>query len=181
MFANQYAKEKGFNPELLQPFFESKDFIDATEGRADLAEVIEKYRTLWRWEESPSKLMELWFARENVVDRNLLAIVQEVRQNGMPVYVVTNQERHRARYLKEVMFPGLFDGFFISSEIGYRKKDGKYWAHVMKRLRGLWKELKPEEVVFFDDSADSIEGAQSEGIRAILYTGSDQVRAELFG
>lgn len=179
LFSEQYASEKGFDPKTLEPFFRSSDFIDATEGRADLIEVVEKYRDLWHLEGSPSKLLEAWFDGENVVDQELLEVLRAARSNGVPVFMATNQERHRARYLRERMFPNDFDGFFVSSEIGYRKKDPEYWVEVLKQLRSRWSDLQPDEIVYFDDSTDSIEGAKSQGVRAILYEGQDQVKAEL--
>lgn len=178
LFSEQYAERNGLDPASLQPFFLG-EFTEATMGKADLKELISKHNDLWHWDGDSQGLLDEWFEAENVIDGELLKVVRETRQSGLPVYLATNQEAYRARYFREVMFPDEFDGMFVSSEIGYLKKHTEYWVEVLRQLQNHWQELEPGQVVYFDDSQDSIEGAKQEGISAHLYEGVNQVRSIL--
>ncbi|MBW3538079.1 HAD-IA family hydrolase [Candidatus Parcubacteria bacterium] len=175
LFAGQYAQRYGLDPKSFQVFF-TGEFSDAITGQADLKDLIRKHHDIWRWGRDPQELLDMWFAAESVTDKELLEVVAGQRDNGLPVYMATNQERYRARYLRKVMFPDTFDGFFISCEIGYMKRDPEYWVPVLQRLAVDVPGIKPDQMVFFDDSQDSIDGAKAAGIAAYLYEDVEQVR-----
>jgi putative hydrolase of the HAD superfamily len=179
LFSRQYAEKYGLDPESFQAFF-TGEFSDAITGKADLKDLIRKHNDIWQWEQDPQELLDMWFAAENSTDRLILELIAEQRARGLPVYMATNQERYRAQYLREVMFPNLFDGFFVSSEIGYMKRDPEYWIEVLGKLAVDVPGIEPGQVVFFDDSQDSIDGALKAGINAHLYT-DKQVIEKVFG
>lgn len=175
LFSHRYAEKYGLDPDSFQYFF-GGDFSDAVLGKADLKDLIRKNNDIWHWDDDPQKLLNMWFEAENQVDEELLAFIKQQREGGLPVYIATIQEKHRAKYLREVMFPGLFDGIFVSSEIGYMKKDPEYWAAVLGRLALDIPGVKPDQVIFFDDSQDSVDGANQAGLAAHLYENFEQVR-----
>lgn len=175
LFSRQYAEKYGLELESFQAFF-TGEFSDAITGKADLKDLIRKHNDIWRWERDPQELLDMWFAAENSTDKEILELIAEQRANGLPVYIATNQERYRARYLREIMFPNLFDGLFVSSEIGAVKRDPEYWVAVLGKLTVDVPGIEPGRIVFFDDSQDSIDGATEAGIRAYLYASIDQVR-----
>ena len=121
----------------------------------------------------------MWFGAENHTDSELLGIIKDLREAGTPVYIATNQEKYRAKYLQEIMFPNVFDGMFISSEIGYQKKDKEYWVSVLGRLAIDIPGIEPGQIAFFDDSQDSIDRASTVGINAFLYQNAEQVKKAL--
>lgn len=178
LFAAQYAEEHGYDQASFQEFFLG-DFKQAIEGKVDLKELIIKHRAIWHWEADPQILLDQWFATENVIDHELLGVIASVQDSGLPVFMATNQERYRAQYLREVMFPDVFQEIFVSSEIGCEKKNPRYWDYVLADLRRRWPELQPEQVLFFDDSPDSLHGAIQAGINAQLYQGVEHVKSTL--
>lgn len=175
VFSGQYAEKYGLDPESFEAFFR-EEFSDAITGKADLKDLIRKHNDIWHWERDPQELLDMWFAAENATDKALLEIIAQQRAKGMPVYMATNQEQYRAKYIREVLFPNVFSGLFISSEIGYTKRDPEYWVAVLGKLAIDVPDIRPDQVVFFDDSRDSIDGAKQAGIRAYLYEGIAQVR-----
>jgi putative hydrolase of the HAD superfamily len=175
LFSRQYAEKYGYDPESFQEFF-TGEFSDAINGKADLKDLIRKHNDIWHWNNDPQELLDMWFAAENVIDKEVLEVVAQQRDKGLPVYMATNQEQYRAMYLREVMFPDVFDSLFVSSEIGYMKRDPEYWVAVLGKLEVDVPGIKPEQIVFFDDSQDSIDGAAHSGIRAYLYKNIDQMR-----
>ena len=175
LFSKQYAEKHRLDPESFQTFFNG-EFSDAIVGKTDLKDLIRKHNDIWQWDGDPQELLDMWFAAENHTDEELLGIIKQQHEGGLPVYMATNQERHRAKYLREVMFPSLFDAIFISSEIGYMKKDPEYWVAVLGKLALDIPGIRPNQIVFFDDSQDSIDGASQAGVSAHLYESVEQVR-----
>ena len=175
VFAKQYAKTYGLELAKLESFFRGA-FSDAVTGRADLKDLIRKHRDIWQWGNDPQGLLDLWFEAENQTDTALMRIIAQQRAIGRRIYMATNQEKYRANYLRETIFPGMFEYIFVSSEIGYMKRERAYWTAVLNKLRSDIPGIKVSEVLFFDDSQDSIEGAKKAGINAYLYAGIEQVR-----
>ncbi len=98
---------------------------------------------------------------------------------GTLCYLATEQEMHRAKYMNDVMFKDLFDGSFVTAEIGLRKSNPEFFKVVIDRLSARIDNLKPEEIVFFDDSQSKVNSAAKAGIIAHLFTGVGSVRKEL--
>lgn len=178
LFSRQYAEEYGLDPDSFEAFFKC-EFSEAITGKADLKDLIIKHNDIWHWDNDPQALLDKWFDAENHIDIAVLSIVNELRSNKLPVYMATNQEKYRAKYLREVMFPGVFDEVFVSSEIGYTKSNPKYWVNVLGRLAVDIPGVKANNVIFFDDSKDSIEGAREAGITAYLYEAVEQIKTAL--
>lgn len=78
--------------------------------------------------------------------------------------------------MREVMFPNDFDDILASSDLGYTKKESGYWQQALRRISITVPDIQPAEILFFDDSQDSIEGALTAGISAYLYKNPGQIR-----
>jgi putative hydrolase of the HAD superfamily len=179
MFSRHYAEQHGLDPESFQVFF-TGEFSDAITGKADLKDLIRKHKATWHWDGDPQELLDMWFSAENHTDKAVLDIIKQERAKGLPVYMATNQEKYRAKYLREVMFPNVFDEVFVSSEIGYMKRSPEFWVALLGKLATDIPGIKPDEVVFFDDSQDCIDGAKAAGITALLYQGDvNQIKQAL--
>lgn len=94
----------------------------------------------------------------------------------IPVFGFTNTNKaHQDHW--EPHFPRIsttFDRLFVSSEIGLRKPDAEAFDFVMDAIS-----VKPEELLFFDDSQENIDGAKQLGIQTALVTGPASVKAAL--
>lgn len=175
MFSQIYARTHGMNPERFSQFFQQQ-FPAAIVGEADLKELIELNREVWEYDGDIDVLLEQWFSGENIRNEELLSYVQELRAKGTPCYLATNQEKYRGAYMKEKMFPGEFDGFFVSAELGVKKPDAAFYEKVIMILAQKHAGLQPSDIVFFDDTMDNIDGAKQLGIDAHYYEHFDQVK-----
>jgi HAD superfamily hydrolase (TIGR01509 family) len=173
-YSHAHARGLGHSPAHFKPFFKGP-FLHAMTGQADLKDLIRRHNDLWQWPADPTELLQRWFEYENAPNRPLLNLVARLRAAGTPCYIATNQEPYRAAYLRTVMFPGQFDGIFVSCELGYQKPDPAYFQAVLGRLRQNHPELQPAEVAFFDDSPSHVAGAASTGIQAYIYESPAQV------
>ena len=140
-------------------------FQSAIIGQADLKELLVPLMTELDLPGTPDTLMDEWFAAENVLNLPLLEAVKELRGAGWPVYLATNQERHRLHYLLHDMGLGQFvDGEFASCTVGVRKPDAAYFERVQERLN-----LSPARIVFWDDAPANVQAARAAGWTAHLY------------
>lgn len=164
-FAEHLSGEFGITREATRAFFEGK-FTDCLLGKADLAEALPPYLAEWGWTGSCEEFMQLWFSVEDAVDARVLGVVQELRGAGLICCLASNQEKHRAEYLRTVMGLGAeFDKLFFSCEIGAKKPDARFYEAVEAALG-----LSGEQIAFWDDSPGHVDVAKKRGWRAELYT-----------
>jgi putative hydrolase of the HAD superfamily len=94
----------------------------------------------------------------------------------VPLYAFSNTNRpHVAHFSKayaEVL--GSFREIFLSSSIGLRKPDAAAYDHVVKAIG-----VPADRIVFFDDSAENIEGARARGLTGVHVTSPDDVARAL--
>lgn len=173
-FSQVYADTHGLDHKKLDEFFRG-DFRLALTGEADLKDLIRRRHDAWQYKGDPDELLRQWFSAENVVDKTLMDKVQNLRLQGVKVYLATDQEAYRTEYVKDVMFPGLLDGMFVSCEIGVRKIDPRFFEVIVKQLGDQIPGLAPDDVWFFDDNPANVESARQAGIRAALYQEPDDL------
>ncbi len=94
----------------------------------------------------------------------------------LPLYAFSNTNRphveHFSKAYPEVL--GHFREIFLSSTIGLRKPDAAAYDHVVKAIG-----VPAERIVFFDDLAENIEGAQARGLAAVHVTSPDDIARAL--
>jgi glucose-1-phosphatase len=78
------------------------------------------------------------------------------------------------RFRDELRLPEAFDRCFFSNEIGLRKPDADCYRHVVDALG-----VRADEIVFFDDSRECVDGARAAGLHAHQVIGLDELRAAL--
>lgn len=90
----------------------------------------------------------------------------------IPTFGFTNTNRTHQIYW-EAHFPrlgSLFQKLYASSEIGLRKPDAEAFNHILDEVG-----IQPDELLFFDDSIENIEGAKKLGIQTVLVTDTASV------
>jgi putative hydrolase of the HAD superfamily len=168
-FSQRYAREHGIDPEKLETFFDDS-FEQASLGKRDLLEVIVEQKALWQWDQDPQLLLDDWFAAENASDHELLAVVARAKASGIEVYLATQQEAHRAQFIRDVMYPGLFDGAFMTCELGVPKHDPAFYQAILDQL-----DAAPESIIYFDDRQNLVDLSRTLGIDGYLYDDPLQV------
>jgi len=152
-------------------------FLSASIGQADLPELLPPLLAALGYVGTPEQFMAEWFAAENHPNIPLLNEVRALRAAGWPVYLATNQERHRLKYLLQNMGLGqLVNGEFASCSVGVRKPEAAYFELVQRELGPL-----PRQIVFWDDAPGNVEAALAAGWAAHLYTDVAGFRAVMAG
>jgi 2-haloacid dehalogenase len=109
------------------------------------------------------------------VDEDVMAIVRELKANGVGVFGLTNSSMENAPQSPKVqaVFAQL-DGVVVSGEVGLLKPHREIYDHTAAKFG-----LTPDRTWFVDDNAANVAGAATAGWNAILFIGAGALRAEL--
>jgi FMN phosphatase YigB (HAD superfamily) len=104
-----------------------------------------------------------------------LAMIQLARSQ-LPCYAFTNSNTaHQAAW--SAMFPTVvqaFDRIFVSSDMGCRKPERVAFEHISRAIN-----VPADAILFFDDLAENVTGAQDAGLQAVHVREPADVRAAL--
>jgi putative hydrolase of the HAD superfamily len=175
MFSEVLVRDYNISSEKMLPFF-SGVFQECMFGQADLKDELEKVKDDWGWKKTVDELLQEWFEFENKPNQEMFVLVKKLRESGVMCYLATNQEKYRGEYLRKNMgFDKLFDGLFISAEVGFKKKDPKFFEEVYSTLNEAGRVppsslLNKDEILFIDNEKENIDSAKEFGIDAHLFT-----------
>jgi putative hydrolase of the HAD superfamily len=136
----------------------------ALTGQVSWLDVLPGLLAAWGIAEAHDDVLRAWLTIEPVaVARDL---VREVRAGGVPCYLASNQDQHRASYMQERLgYPELLDGAFYSCALGAAKPDPGYFVGVLGRLG-----LPAEQVLLVDDNPDNVAAARGLGLAAEVWS-----------
>ena len=170
-----YESDLGLTPGTInQIMFESQAWRDALVGRISATEfwyaigpalgletcrVIDEFRKRYRADES--------------IDKGVLNLIRQLH-GGYKLAVLSNNPPGLAQWLSDWEIFDLFDLVYCSGDEGMAKPDPAAYNSTLKRLGVL-----PHEAIFIDDTFGHVKAAQSLGIHAILFTGSERLKLEL--
>jgi putative hydrolase of the HAD superfamily len=92
--------------------------------------------------------------------------------NHLPLYAFSNTNRPHVAHFT-VAYAGLLGHFrqlYLSSTIGLRKPDKAAYDHVVDAIG-----MPASRILFFDDSAENVEGARASGLQVVHVKSSDDV------
>lgn len=68
----------------------------------------------------------------------------------------------------------IFDEVYASNLMGISKPDPDFYRYILRK-----EEIKPENIIFIDDTEENIISAQKIGINSILFTDSDSLKQQI--
>lgn len=164
-FSIRYEREKA-RPGMMTTFFKGV-FQNCLVGKADLKEEASKHLEEWGWEGNVDSFLDKWFSEESRPNPEIVTIVRELQKGGKEIYLVTNQEKYRARYLVHNLdLQSVADGVYSSSMLGVKKPNPRYYERVLEEI-GYTGERK--DVFYIDDDIENIETAKEMGFDAFYY------------
>lgn len=120
------------------------------------------YLERWQIDITEKDFFDWWFSFE-LLQKAVVSFCVKVRNEGKKVYILSNNFKERTVYYKK-QFPEIFqniDGSYFSCENGFVKPNVEAIQNVLND-----NQLKPDEVIYVDDSLQNLESARSLGIRA---------------
>jgi putative hydrolase of the HAD superfamily len=163
--------------DLDHGFVDSTPFAQVLTGRLDL------YAALHEWLETRGlgdrlhEFVGYWFDNDSVIDREVLALADGWRQRtGGRVFAASNQEHHRAVWLRDHAGLGRHvDAIVYSAALGVCKPERVFFTNAQARM-GV---TAAQSILLVDDRAANVDGARMCGWRAMLYRGSDSLSRAL--
>ncbi|MBX5205098.1 HAD-IA family hydrolase [Rhizobium sp. NZLR1] len=168
-------RDLGLRLELLQQEFFQTCWGDIIIGREALEPGLAKVLAKIAPHLSAATLMEYWFENDRRLDLDLLKELAALRQSGITLFLATNQEHRRARYLMEEAGLGAhFDRILYSAALGHRKPSPEFFRLATERAGAL-----PGEIAFIDDMVENIEAARQFGWNAAQWTAGARLHETL--
>lgn len=108
------------------------------------------------------------------IDENV-ALVRQV-QDRVPLYAFSNSnaahQRVWSKQFEDALTP--FRRVFVSSELGVRKPERESFERISREIG-----VPLEQILFFDDTLENVEGARRAGLQAVHVKGPRDVRDAL--
>jgi FMN phosphatase YigB (HAD superfamily) len=171
-----WAGHAGCTPaDLVARFVREESYRHHEVGKIDDAAYFESLRQSLGIKLSDAQMLEGWnaiFAGEMPGIGPLLARASK----RLPLYAFSNTNPPHVEYFSAAYADvlGHFREIFLSSTIGLRKPDADAYDHVVNAIG-----VPASRIVFFDDSAENIEGARARGLTAVHVTSPDVVAKAL--
>ncbi|MBL0897828.1 MAG: HAD-IA family hydrolase [Reyranella sp.] len=163
--------------ELAPEFFLKPVFMEVLCGRLDLHAALHEYLETKGLADRLEEFVAYWFEKDSDIDRAVLAQADAWRaRTGGRVYAATNQEHHRAAYLRDQAGLGAhFDEIIYSAALGVCKPERVFYTNAQARM-GV---TVAQSILFADDKATNVDGARMAGWRAMLYRGPESLAQAL--
>lgn len=173
-FSDRYKKEIKVAPEVIDNFFKNR-FGLCLIGKADLREELEDVLKDWNWKGTVSDLLNFWFEGEVNPTKELFEIVEQLKSENVPLFAGTNQEKYRSEHLKRVLkLKDKFKKVYTSADVGVKKPELGFFNAILKENN-----IKPEELVYWDDDEENVASAKGLGINAFVYRSFDNFMEEM--
>lgn len=174
LFRN-YEDELGLEPGTINSImFDSQAWQDALVGRKTVEEF---------WHEIGPELglnsvkevdaFRHRYRADEEINEGVLDLISRLHGN-YKLAVLSNAPPGLAHWLADWKLLNFFEVVFCSGDEGIAKPDPTAFELTLERLR-----LKPDEVVFIDDTLEHVEASRKMGLHGILFTTAEELEKEL--
>ncbi len=116
-------------------------------------------------------LLDYWFTNDSRLVTGVLDELPHLRRDGIAVWLASNQEHLRARWLMdELGLAAHVDGIVYSAALGARKPTPDFYRLAADNAGAVG-----DEIVLVDDSPANVDAARSAGWCAVHWTGDQKL------
>lgn len=163
-FSEKLSEEQNIPLDNIMPFFKG-EYKKTAIGELEIKDVLPPYLEKWNWNGTVDEFLTYWFEGEKDLDRQMVKLIENLRKQGIKCYLVSDNEKNRAKYLREtVKLKDLFDGAFFSADLGVTKSDPSFFSKVLEKL-----EASANEFIYWDDDSKNADVAKTVGIESFVY------------
>ena len=179
-FSRRLARDYGISTNNIDKFFETDSFGDCKIGKADLKKRIKPYLEKWGWKGTIDEFLDYWFSSEYKLDREMVSIIDKLRQGGVKCYLATDQEKYRTNYIINDMGLGeVFDAVVSSVFVGYKKTEPEFYPRLFEIMKKDLSDLEKNEVLFWDHEDKKRDQAEHFGFETMHYENLNQFKEAL--
>ena len=165
-WSSSLAADLGLSPAVLQREFFQAHWAEVVNGRASLAERLTPVLKQIAPQLTVERFVAYWFEQDSRVILPLTEELLSLRSKGIKVYLATNQEHQRARYLMQTLrLAACCDGMYYSAQLGVSKPDPEFFLRIAYRTG-----LHPHELLLADDTLANVQAASALGWQTIHWT-----------
>lgn len=124
---------------------------------------------------------KFWIPGQEIIDwknktvpHKTFALCHELRKRWYDLYLLSDQMKFRADFIKNNYDLSCFTQVFFSCDIWYIKPNKNSFLHVINKTN-----IVASDTIFIDDSEKNIKVAESVDITGILYTDLEALNTEL--
>ena len=177
MFTAQFELDKEEEALLMKEVFKNIEWPQLDRGT-----ITEEDATASVCTRLPEKLHPMaeriifdWWQRPLVPMEGMEALIQEIKENGYKIYLLSNASIRLREYFHRIPGSQYFDGLLVSAEEKLLKPQHEIYETLFDRFG-----LVPEECFFIDDSPYNIEGAYQCGMPGAVFHGDvEELRQNL--
>lgn len=126
---------------------------------------------------SDARIHELWaadFRSWLSVNPGTIEVLADLKAGGTRLALLSNAGPDFGSYFRHGPLADWFDAFYVSGELRLLKPEPAIYLHVLDDLG-----IAPAEMVFTDNRADNVAGAEALGITGHVFTGAAALRSFL--
>jgi putative hydrolase of the HAD superfamily len=113
-------------------------------------------------------------SQEKGINQNVLNLIDELRSKGYKLGLLSNNSLEGGVEIRKKGIDKYFDTVLISAEIGLMKPQQEIFFLLAERLG-----VRPEELIFIDDTPRSLEGAEKVGFHPLVFTTYESLLKDL--
>lgn len=157
--------------EFLDKFNNSEESIKVHKGEISTKEFFE-YLKVYMDDNITLEEFKNIYVNNNKFFNDTIEIIKKLKNLGYKVYLLSNlKEIDYEKFIKHFDI-SIFNELFLSFKLGMLKPNDDIYQHVINKLN-----TKPENIYFFDDNKENVEGAIKNGINAYQVTGETVKKA----
>jgi putative hydrolase of the HAD superfamily len=122
------------------------------------------------------RLVALDLASWSRLNPDTLEVLGAAHERGSSLSLLSNAPHDLADMLSDHPALANFEHLLFSSRLGAVKPGRAVFDASLQAIG-----RRPDEVVFIDDRPENVQGARRVGLRGVLFTSAEQLRAELLG
>jgi len=111
---------------------------------------------------------------QHEINNDILSLVKHLKALGYKIGILSNNTLEGVERMRNAGLMKLFDVVAVSTEIGFSKPNPKAFDIFIEKLN-----ISPQELIFIDDTAKSLESAKEIGYQPVVYTEFKKLQDEL--
>ena len=151
--------------EFLDKFNNSEESIKVHKGEISTKEFFEYLKRYMNDNITLEEFKNI-YVNNNEFFNDTIETIKKLKNLGYKVYLLSNlKEIDYEKFIKHFDV-SIFDEMFLSFKLGMLKPNDDIYQYVINKLN-----TKPENIYFFDDNKENVDGAIRNGINAYQVTG----------
>ena len=158
-------------------FSDDPNYLDCKKGKITLNQFLKNYYEKWRrypkyqlrFEEAKKEWFE--FAK---INKEIIKIGKKLKEQGIVNLILTNNTRERVDYLNEKHHLSKVFEIIGSYDLGVLKPHPSFYEILKEKYQ-----LKPAEILYFDDKEKNVSFLKKLGFKAELYLGIRDFKKKL--